>query len=71
MSLAHEILESWAPNLSGVDLRTGVKGRFEVEIDGEAIFSKADLKRFPAPDEVVRLLSPRLGGPVQWRSHHT
>jgi len=71
VSLANEILDKWAPNLSRVDLRTGVKGRFEVEIDGEPIFSKAELKRFPAPGEVVRLLSPRLGGPVQWRSHHT
>ena len=71
MSLANEILDRWAPALSGVELRTGTKGSFEVEIDGEPIFSKADLKRFPKPGEVVNLLSPRLGRPAQWRSNHT
>ena len=71
MSLANEILDKWAPALSGVELRTGIKGRFEVEFDGEPIFSKAELRRFPNPGEVVKLLGPRLGRPAEWRSSHT
>ena len=68
MSLADEILDKWAPVLAGVDLRTGDKGRFEIDIDGEPIFSKKDLRRFPQAGEVVRLLNPRLGPPPEWRS---
>ena len=71
MSLANEILDRWAPVLAGVDLRTGDKGRFEVEVDGEPIFSKTDLKRFPQRGEIVALLSPRLGRAPEWRSTGT
>ena len=71
MSLADEILDKWAPNLSGVELKSGTKGRFEVDIDGETIFSKADLRRFPQAGEVVKLLAPRLGRPPEWRSTHS
>ncbi len=71
MSLANEILDQWAPALDGVDLKTGTKGRFEVELDGEPIFSKAELRRFPNQGEVVKLLRPRLGAPGHWRSTHS
>ena len=61
----------WAPVLEGVDLKTGSKGRFEVVIDGQEVFSKARLGRFPAEGEVTKLLEPKLGVPPQWRSKHT
>lgn len=70
MSLADEILDRWAPVLTGVELKTGSKGRFEVSLNGEEIFSKASLDRFPAKGEVARLLEPRLGPPSRWRSGH-
>jgi selT/selW/selH-like putative selenoprotein len=63
-------MDRWAPVLEGVELKTGSKGRFEVHLDGEEIFSKARLDRFPANGEVVKLLAPRLGPPPQWRSDH-
>ncbi|MBP9093675.1 Rdx family protein [bacterium] len=34
-------------------------GVFEIEVDGELIFSKAKLGRFPAEGEVLDLLSSR------------
>ncbi|HAC45882.1 MAG TPA: hypothetical protein DCF65_07410 [Chloroflexi bacterium] len=71
MSLAGELMDRWAPLLDGVDLKTGSKGRFEVLIDGQEVFSKARLDRFPVEGEVRKLLEPRLGPAPQWRSSHT
>ncbi|TMD01841.1 MAG: hypothetical protein E6I58_02000 [Chloroflexi bacterium] len=71
MSLAEEIMDKWAPVLSGVELKTGSRGVFDVEIDGEKIFSKALLARFPAEGEIKKLLAPKLGPPPEWRSKHS
>ena len=38
---------------------------FEVEHDGELIFSKKRLGRFPGPDEIEELLAGRLAGEVK------
>ena len=70
MSLAQELLDRWAPRLDGVELKTGSKGRFEVLIDGQEVFSKARLDRFPAEGEIGKLLEPRLGPPPRWRSDY-
>jgi hypothetical protein len=40
------------------------KGRFEVTLDGELIFSKAGLGRHAHPGEVVALVQERIGRPV-------
>jgi selT/selW/selH-like putative selenoprotein len=50
-----------------VSLRSGSKGRFEVALDDELIFSKAKLKRFPQRGEILRLAEPVLGQPIDWR----
>jgi len=63
-------MDRWAPVLDGVELKTGSKGRFEVLVDGDEVFSKARLSRFPAEGEVAKLLEPKLGSPPQWRSSH-
>jgi selT/selW/selH-like putative selenoprotein len=70
VSLAEELMDGWAPLLDGVELKTGSKGRFEVLIDGQEVFSKARLDRFPAKGEVKKLLEPRLGPPPRWRPDH-
>jgi selT/selW/selH-like putative selenoprotein len=64
-------MDRWAPLLDGVELKTGSKGRFEVLIDGQEVFSKARLDRFPAEGEVAKLLEPKLGAPPKWRPSHT
>ncbi len=38
------------------ELRMSSGGVFEVEVDGELIFSKKELGRFPAAGEVVSLI---------------
>jgi selT/selW/selH-like putative selenoprotein len=70
VSLAAEIMDSWAPVLDSVEVKMGSKGRFEVALDGEEIFSKAKVSRFPAPGEIVKILQPKLGPPPQWRPTH-
>ncbi len=70
MSLGAEILDRWAPLLGGVELKTGSHGSFEISVDGQEVFSKSRLDRFPAKGEVAKLLGPRLGPPPQWRPSH-
>jgi selT/selW/selH-like putative selenoprotein len=50
-----------------VSLRSGSKGRFEVTLDDQVIFSKTKLGRFPKPGEIMRLAEPVLGPPITWR----
>jgi selT/selW/selH-like putative selenoprotein len=50
-----------------LSLRSGSKGRFEVSLDDQLIFSKVKLKRFPKPGEIVALAEPTLGPPIAWR----
>lgn len=70
MSLAQEIMGGWAPVLGGVELKTGSQGRFEVSLDGQEVFSKARLDRFPAKGEIAKLLGAKLGPAPEWRSTH-
>ena len=67
MSLANELLAGWAPIMRTVELRSGSTGRFEVILDGELVFSKAQLKRHPNPGEVASAFERRLGRPIAWR----
>jgi predicted Rdx family selenoprotein len=62
-----EILEGWAPLLTGVELKTGSKGVFRVFLDGASVFDKADQKRMPKPGEMARAFEARLGAPLSWR----
>jgi selT/selW/selH-like putative selenoprotein len=50
-----------------VSLRSGTKGRFEVTLDEQLIFSKAKLRRFPKQGEILKLAEPVLGPPLDWR----
>lgn len=67
MSLADELLSGWAPIMRGVELLSGTKGRFEVTLDGEPIFSKAALGRHANPGEVAGAFERRLGKRLDWR----
>jgi len=67
VSLANDLLARWAPILRTVELRSGNTGRFEVTLDGELVFSKAQLKRHANPGEVTEAFERRLGRPIAWR----
>jgi predicted Rdx family selenoprotein len=70
VSLANEVLSGWAPILRGVELRSGTKGRFEVSLDGELLFSKAALKRHAHKGEIEAMFQQKLGPRLAWREDH-
>jgi predicted Rdx family selenoprotein len=45
-----------------VEVVTGADGIFDVHVDGELVFEKAMLGRYPEPDEVVPLIAEKIGG---------
>ena len=47
--------------MSAVEVVTGVGGIFDVHVDGELVFTKPMLGRYPDPDDVVPLLRDKLG----------
>ena len=62
--LARQIVDAWADRVSSIRLVPSSGGRFEVTLDGELIFSKAELGRHAQPGEVLGLLEVRLGQPT-------
>jgi selenoprotein W-related protein len=58
------VLSRWAPIIKDVELLPSSKGRFEVTLDGELIFSKAGIGRHAEPGEIVALVEDRIGAPV-------
>ena len=46
--------------MSAVEVVTGDGGIFDVHVDGELVFEKAMLGRYPDPDDVVPLLREKL-----------
>jgi selenoprotein W-related protein len=63
IDLAREILDQWAQELATLTLTPSRGGRFEVSLDGEVIFSKAQLDRHASPGEINSILESRLGPP--------
>lgn len=49
---------------TGVRLLPSDKGRFEVTLDGELLYSKAATGRHAEPGEIRALIEERLGPPV-------
>jgi predicted Rdx family selenoprotein len=41
---------------------TGANGIFDVHLDGELVFEKSMLGRYPEPDEVIPLIREKLVG---------
>jgi selenoprotein W-related protein len=67
VGLADELLTGWAPIIQTLDLLPSSKGRFEVTLDGELIFSKASLGRHAQPGEIVGIVRRRIGDEVGGR----
>ena len=53
-------LESRFPSAVAVTLIAGSGGVFEVEVDGQPIFSKRQLRRFPEMDELTTAIEAYL-----------
>jgi predicted Rdx family selenoprotein len=67
VSLAGELLMRWAPIIRTLELRTGAHGIFDVKLDGELVFSKAEVRRHPKAGEVAGIVERKLGAPLRWR----
>ena len=57
-------MEGWSPILSALELVPGTGGVFDVDVDGERVFTKAMIGHYPQPDEVLPLLRERIGAEV-------
>ena len=58
-------MNGWAPIIEKIELISSSKGRFEVILDDELIFSKADIGRHAEPGEVAALVRHRLGAEIE------
>jgi selenoprotein W-related protein len=67
VSLADELLGRWAPIIRAVELVSGSNGRFDITLDGELVFSKKAVGRFPKPGEVAGQFEKKLGPALDWR----
>ena len=56
------ILEEWERSIGLLEVVPGKGGIFDVHVDGELVFTKSMLGRYPQPDDVVPLLREHLGG---------
>ena len=57
------MLEEWEQDdLGAVEVVPGANGIFDVHLDGELVFTKSMLGRYPDPDDVVPLIRERLSG---------
>lgn len=59
------MLGGWAPVIADISLVPSSKGRFEVTLDGELIFSKAAKGKHAEPGEIAGIVRERLGPPIE------
>jgi selenoprotein W-related protein len=59
-SLVARVLGEWEKTIAAVEIVPGTGGIFDVHLDGELIFTKGMLGRYPEPEDVLPLLRPRL-----------
>lgn len=55
------LLDRFEEYIDEIALKPSDGGRFEVMVDGDLVFSKHALGRFPEEDELVRLVGERVG----------
>jgi selenoprotein W-related protein len=58
------LLQGWGAALESVDVVAGTGGVFDVHVDGELVFEKRMLGRYPDPDDVLPLIRERIGPEV-------
>ena len=61
VGLTDELLTGWAPIIAAIEMIPSSKGRFEVTLDDELVFSKAAIGRHAEAGEIVALVRDRLG----------
>ena len=64
MSTVHDLLHDYQHVIADLTIVTGAKGVFDVEVDGELIYSKHQTGRHAKDGEVLRLFRERIGPDV-------
>ena len=64
MSAADDLLANYQHVIDELTLVTGSKGVFDVEVDGELLYSKHSTGRHAEPGEVLALYRAQLGAGV-------
>jgi selenoprotein W-related protein len=59
--VAEEVLSAVPQKVAALHIVPVTGGRFEVDVDGERVFDKKRVHRFPEPGEVARAVEERLG----------
>ncbi len=59
MGAASDLLSTYQHVIDSLTLVTGAKGIFDVEVDGELLYSKHDTGRHAEPGEVLTLFRDR------------
>ncbi len=55
------LLDRFDAQISGATLKPSSGGRFEVSVDGNVVFSKLKMDRFPEEDELEQLVTSKIG----------
>ena len=61
MSATADLLSNYQHVIGSLTLVTGVKGVFDVTVDGELIYSKGDTGRHAEPGEILELFTELVG----------
>ena len=56
------LLEEWEREIGSLEVVPGKGGIFDVHLDGDLVFTKSMLGRYPQPDDVIPLLRERIEG---------
>ena len=64
MSAANDLLSTYQHVIDTLTLDTGAKGIFDVEVDGEMLFSKHAAGRHAEPGEVLGLFRERYAADI-------
>jgi selenoprotein W-related protein len=60
VSLVNELMTTYKRKVGAFHLTPSDKGRFEVTVDGELLYSKLATGKFPVNAEIVRAVGERL-----------
>jgi selenoprotein W-related protein len=61
VSATADLLSNYQHVIESLTLRTGTKGVYDVVVDGELIYSKAETGRHAEPGEVLELFTALVG----------
>jgi predicted Rdx family selenoprotein len=54
------IIETWGAVVGSVEVVAGTGGIFDVDLDGEQVFTKSMIGRYPEPEDVMPLLQEQI-----------